>query len=170
MRRAVCLGLLCLLTELAAAADYRVVAQNYHDYLRRLQPGDRVLLEAGDYRQGLPLSDLSGHAGRPIVIEAANPAAPPRFIARPGANTVSLVNVRHLVLRHLQLDGRNLPVDAVKAEGHSRYADFITLEHLYIHDHAASQQSVGISTKCPAFGWVIRNNRIERVGTGMYFG
>ncbi|HUX31277.1 MAG TPA: hypothetical protein VMV78_11725 [Thiobacillus sp.] len=52
----------------------------------------------------------------------------------------------------------------------SRHADFITLEHLYIHDHAASKQNVGISTKCPAFGWVARNNRIERVGTGMYFG
>ncbi|MDO9386861.1 MAG: hypothetical protein Q7T65_09155, partial [Thiobacillus sp.] len=69
-----------------------------------------------------------------------------------------------------ELDGRSLPVDAVKAEGHSRYADFITLEHLFIHDHAASQQNVGISTKCPAFGWVVSNNRIERVGTGMYFG
>ena len=73
-------------------------------------------------------------------------------------------------MRHLELDGRNLPVDAVKAEGHSRFADFITLEHLFIHDHAASQQNVGISTKCPAFGWVVRDNRIERVGTGMYFG
>ena len=170
MRRAVCLGLLCLLTGMAAAADYRVDAQNYRDYLRRLQPGDRVLLAPGDYRQALPLHNLSGHAGQPIVIEAADPAAPPRFIARPGANTVSLVNVRHLVLRHLELDGRSLPVDAVKAEGHSRYADFITLEYLFIHDHAASQQNVGISTKCPAFGWVVSNNRIERVGTGMYFG
>jgi hypothetical protein len=170
MRRAVCLGLLCLLADWAAAADYRVDAKNYREYVSRLQPGDRLLLEAGDYRQGLPLSNLSGHAGQPIVIEAADPAAPPRFVARPGANTVSLVNVRHLVLRHLQLDGRNLPVDAVKAEGHSRYADFITLEHLYIHDHAASQQNVGISTKCPAFGWVVRDNRIQRVGTGMYFG
>lgn len=170
MRRAVCAGLLCLLTGVAAAADYRAGMGDYRDYLRRLQPGDRLLLAPGDYRQGLPLHNLSGQAGQPIVIEAADPAAPPRFIARPGANTVSLVNVRHLVLRHLQLDGRNLPVDAVKAEGHSRYADFITLEHLYIHDHAASQQNVGISTKCPAFGWVVRSNRIERVGTGMYFG
>ncbi len=164
------MGLLCLLTDMAAAADYRVDAQNYRDYLRRLQPGDRVLLAPGDYRQGLPLHNLSGQAGQPIVIEAADPAAPPRFIAQPGANTVSLVNVRHLVLRHLQLDGGKLPVDAVKAEGHSRHADFITLEHLHIHDHAASQQNVGISTKCPAFGWVVSNNRIERAGTGMYFG
>lgn len=164
------MGLLCLLVDMAAAADYRVDAQNYRDYLRRLQPGDRLLLEPGEYRQGLALSNLSGRADQPIIIEAADPAVPPRFIARPGANTVSLVNVRHLVLRHLQLDGGKLPVDAVKAEGHSRYADFITLEHLYIHDHAASQQNVGISTKCPAFGWVVRSNRIERVGTGMYFG
>ena len=164
------MGLLCLLTDMTAAADYRVDAQNYRDYLRRLQPGDRVLLAPGDYRQGLPLHNLSGQAGQPIIIEAADPAAPPRFIARPGANAVSLINVRHLVLRHLQLDGGKLPVDAVKAEGHSRHADFITLEHLFIHDHAASQQNVGISTKCPAFGWVVRNNRIERVGTGMYFG
>lgn len=165
-----CAVLLCLLAGVAAATDYRAGAEDYRDYLPRLRPGDRLLLESGDYRLGLPLHHLSGDADRPVVIEAADPAALPRFIARPGANTVSLVNVRHLVLRHLQLDGRNLPVDAVKAEGHSRYADFITLEHLYIHDHAASQQNVGISTKCPAFGWVVKNNRIERVGTGMYFG
>lgn len=170
MRRTVCAGLLCVLAGTAAAADYRADAGNYRDQLRRLQPGDRLLLEPGDYLQGLPLHRLSGLAGQPIVIEAADPSAPPRFIARPRANTVSLVDVRHVVVRHLELDGRNLPVDAVKAEGHSRYADFVTLEHLHIHDHAASQQTVGISTKCPAFGWVVRHNRIERVGTGMYFG
>jgi len=164
------MGLLCVLAGEVLAADYRVGPEGYRDTLRHLLPGDRLRLEPGDYRQGLSLHQLSGQAGRPIVIEAANPAEPPRFIARPRANTVSLVDVRHLVLRHLELDGRNLPVDAVKAEGHSRYADFITLEHLSIHDHAASQQNVAISTKCPAIGWVVRNNRIERVGTGMYLG
>lgn len=170
MLRLACAVVLCVLAGGVSAAEYRVGVDDYREHLRRLQPGDRLLLAPGDYLQGLPLHHLSGQAGEPIVIEAADPAAPPRFIARPRANTVSLVNVRHLVVRHLELDGRNLPVDAVKAEGHSRYADFITLEHLYIHDHAASQQNVGISTKCPAYGWVVRNNRIERVGTGMYFG
>jgi hypothetical protein len=170
MRHLACVALLCLLAGKAMAADYRAGAEDYRDYLSRLQPGDRLLLEPGDYRHGLPLHNVSGGVGQPVVIEAANPAALPRFIARPRANTISLVDVRHLVLRHLELDGRNLPVDAVKAEGHSRYADFITLEHLFIHDHAASQQNVGISTKCPAVGWVVKHNRIERVGTGMYFG
>jgi hypothetical protein len=170
MRQTVCAVLCCMLVGTVTAADYRAGTENYRDYLRRLQPGDRLLLDTGEYRQGLPLDKLSGRAGQPIIIEAADSAAPPHFVARPHANTVSLVDVRHLVLRHLELDGRNLPVDAVKAEGHSRYADFITLEHLYIHDHAASQQNVGISTKCPAFGWMVKGNRIERVGTGMYFG
>jgi hypothetical protein len=170
MRRTLCAGLLCVLAATAAATDYRVGTENYRDHLHGLQPGDRLLLEAGDYRRGLPLANLSGRVGQPIVIEALDPTKPPRFIARPGSNTISLVDVRHIVVRNLELDGRNVPVDAVKAEGHSHYADFVTLEHLYIHDHAASQQNVGISTKCPAFGWIVEGNRIERVGTGMYFG
>ena len=167
---AVCAGFLCLLSGMTSAADYRAAPDDYREAVRRLQPGDRLLLEPGDYRQGLPLHNLSGHSGRPISIQAADPLRMPRFIARPGANTVSLVNVRYLELRYLELDGRNVRVDAIKAEGHSRFADFITLEHLSIHDHAASQQNVGISTKCPTFGWAVRNNHIERVGTGMYFG
>jgi len=160
----------CAGAWLAHATDFHVGPEDYRTTLSRLVAGDRVLLKPGDYSRGLPLHDLAGEAGRPIVIEG--PATEPRarFLARPGANTVSLANVRHVVVRNLELDGRNLPVDAVKAEGHARYAHFVTLENLHIHDHAASQQNVGISSKCPAFGWVVRGNRIERVGTGMYFG
>lgn len=170
MRQAVCAGLLGLAIGAATAADFTANADTYRGFITRLQPGDRLLLVPGDYRDGLSLHDLAGRAGQPVVIEAADPARPPRFIARPGANTVSLSDVRYLVLRGLELDGRNQPVDAIKAEGRSRYADFVTLERLYIHDHAASQQNVGISTKCPALGWRVAHNRIERVGTGMYFG
>jgi len=68
----------------------------------------------------LPLRNLSGHAGQPIVIEAAEPSEPPHFLAWPGANTIGLVDVRHLVL-----DGRSQPVVAVKAEDHSHYADLV---------------------------------------------
>lgn len=170
MLQAILAALFVLLAGAATAADYHAGPGDYRDAVRRLQPGDRLLLAPGDYLYGLSLHGLTGRAGEPIIIEAADSAAAPRFIARPGANTFSLLDVRYLILRHLELDGRNIPVDAVKAEGHSRYADFITLDHLYIHDHAASQQNVGISTKCPALGWQIKHNRIERVGTGMYLG
>lgn len=151
----------------AWAVDYLAGPEDYRPHLSRLRAGDRLLLRAGDYEGGLPLQHLAGEPGRPIVIDGQDGA---RFLARPGSNTVSLLDVRHLVIRNLELDGRNQPVDAVKAEGHSRYAHYVTLENLHIHDHAASQQNVGISSKCPAFGWVVRGNRIERVGTGMYFG
>ncbi len=191
------IGLLlaALLGSPAWAVDYLAGPENYRSHLSRLRAGDHLLLRAGDYERGLPLHHLAGEPGRPIVIEGeiVPPARPDgtnrppggpsrswggpatdligtRFLARPGTATVSLLDVSHLVIRNLELDGRNLPVDAVKAEGHSRYAHYITLENLYIHDHAASQQNVGISSKCPAFGWVVRGNRIERVGTGLYFG
>ena len=152
------------------AADYHAGPEDYRQFLPRLAPGDRLLLRAGDYPRGLPLRDLAGEAARPIVIEGPASGSRARFIARAGANTISLVDVSHIVIRNLELDGANQRVDAVKAEGHARYAHFVTLENLHIHDHATSQQNVGISTKCPAYGWVVRGNRIERVGTGMYFG
>ena len=163
-------AVLCLLATLARAADYRAGPEDYRPLLPRLQAGDRLSLYPGDYLRGLPLKGLSGTAERPIVIEGPDSGPPARFLARAGANTVSLTDVRHITIRRLELDGRNLPVDAVKAEGNGSYADHVTLEGLYIHDHAASQQNVGISTKSPARGWVVRGNRIERVGTGMYFG
>jgi hypothetical protein len=58
-------------------------------------------------------------------------------------------------------------VDAVKAEGVS---DHITLENLCIRNHGNDQQIVGISTKAPAWDWVIRGNIILRAGTGIYLG
>ncbi len=166
---ALALGLAALAGS-AFAAEFVAGPEDYRGVLSRLSAGDRLLLRAGDYRHGLPLHGVAGEPERPVRIEGPAIGAPARLIARAGANTVSLVDVRHIHLANLELDGGNQPVDAVKAEGHGRYAHHVTLENLYIHDHAASQQNVGISTKCPAFGWIIRNNRIERVGTGIYLG
>src|SRR5262249_150356 len=54
--------------------------------------------------------------------------------------------------------------------GTSSWAHHITLDGLTIFGYGANQQKVGISTKCPAWGWVIRNNVIKGSGTGMYLG
>ncbi len=102
-------------------------------------------------------------------------AAPPAvFTARPCCNTVSITDSSYLEIRNLELDGLGLDgVDAVKAEGPSGDANFahhITIENLYIHGHDTGQQTVGISTKCPAWDWVIRRNVIASAGTGMYLG
>lgn len=154
----------------ASAATYLADPHTYTVLARDLRPGDVLRLAPGVYRHGLNVHGLSGSAAQPIRIEAADLSLRPVFLAQPGRNTVSIVDAMHVQIRGLHLEGRNVPVDAVKAEGHARFAHFITLENLRITGHAFSQQNVGISTKCPATGWVVRGNEIVGAGTGMYFG
>lgn len=159
-----------LMTVDAAAA---IVPADPHSYLSKvaaLKPGDTLRLAPGVYRQGLPLHGLQGKAGRPITIEGEASGVGTVFLGRPEANTVSIKDAAHLVVRSLLLDGAGLDVDAVKAEGTSGFAHHITLERLTIVNHGSDQQIVGISTKCPAWGWVVRGNVIRGAGTGMYLG
>jgi hypothetical protein len=164
----------CLLLMLVGAnvqaKTYTAGPGDYMRTLRLLSPGDTLQLAPGYYRSGLRLDGLHGEDGAPITI--AGPRDGPRsvLLGRPGHNTVSIKNAAYVTLRDLELDGRGAFVDAVKAEGNADYAHHITLENLHIHNYALEQQSVGISTKCPSWDWVVRGNRIEDVGTGMYFG
>lgn len=161
--------LLILLAAMAHAVSYQATPQSYEKLLRQLQPGDRLELLPGEYRSGLPLYNLNGRPGAPIVITGPE-SGKAVILGNDGANTVGIYDSSYLVIRRLTLDGRNKPVDAVKGEGHGHFAHHITLEQLEIINHGADQSIVGISTKCPAWNWVVRNNRIIGAGTGMYFG
>ncbi len=163
--------LLLMVLESAGAATIQATPQNYLSRIAPLKPGDTLLLAPGVYRQGLPLHGLQGEAGNPIVISGGNDTLNGTiFLGRLGANTVSIKNSAYLVVRSLVLDGAGLPVDAVKAEGTSQFAHHITLERLTIINHGRDQQIAGISTKCPAWSWVIRANLIQGAGTGIYLG
>jgi len=167
-------GLLMLLLFLCPtavpAATVEAGPGDYRERLSQLEPGDRLVLRAGTYRQGLPVHDLQGTAEAPITIRGPRQGPPARVMGRRGHNIVSLVDAAHVRIAHLVLDGRGLAVDGVKAEGHSRYAHHINLENLTIQNLARHQQIVGISTKCPAWDWVIRGNHIRNAGTGIYLG
>lgn len=152
------------------AETYRANPDDYLVILKRLQPGDHLLLASGEYRNGLPLHRLNGEAGKPIVLSGPASGDPAVLLGRRGANTISIIESSHLTVRDMVLDGRGLQVDGVKAEGRSAWAHHITLENLRIINHHADQQIVGISTQCPAWGWVIRGNTIVGAGTGMYLG
>jgi hypothetical protein len=144
--------------------------ENYRQLLAVLRAGDTLTLAPGEYRDGLPLHGMSGEPGRPITVSGPEHGSPATFIARSGRNTVTLRASRHLVVRNMVLDGRDLPVDAVKAERGSACAHDITLENLHIRRHGHDQQTVGISTKCAAWNWTIRGNTIVGAGTGLYLG
>lgn len=172
---------LCLVLQVVAAstavaregahATYTAGPDTYLDLVRKLKPGDHLQLLPGEYLHGLSLVRIAGTADRPVVISGTGEGRPrPVFIARSGHNTVSIVNSAYVMIRDLELDGRNLPVDGVKCEGHADYAHHITLEGLYIHGHGNNQQTVAISTKCPAWNWAIRHTVIRGAGTGMYLG
>lgn len=162
-----------LSASLMGAAQARTLAadpDNYRSQVTSLRPGDELLLAAGDYLHGLPIHQLAGRPDRPIRITGAEGPERTVFHARPHANTVSIVNSAYVEIRNLVLDGNNLPVDGVRAEGHAQFAHHITLTNLHIQGHGNNQQTVGISTKCPAWGWVIRDNVILGAGTGLYLG
>jgi hypothetical protein len=142
----------------------------YLPALHALHAGDTLQLAPGVYLKGLPIHGLRGGPTQPIIITGPEDGTVAQFLAQSGANTISLVDAAYIVIRNLTLDGRNLPVDGVKAEGHSRYTHDITLENLHIIGHGNNQQIVGISTKCPSWNWVIRGNTIEGAGTGIYLG
>jgi len=166
-------ALLCCqlsLGSFSALADTTVGPDDYLSAVTHAQPGAIIKLRPGVYTDGLPVRDISGTKDAPIVIEAADPWSPPLFLARPGRNTVSIANAGYVTIRDLVLDGHGVPVDAVKAERQSRFAHHITIEGLRIVGYDFDQLTIAISTKCPAWGWIIRRNVIVLAGTGMYLG
>ena len=169
----VVVAMLCCRSGLSASAvriETTAGPDHYLSAVRGARPGTIIKLESGVYTDGLPVRELNGTADQPIVIEAADPSSPPQFLARPDRNTVSIVNSSYVTIRNLVLDGRGMPVDAVKAEGYAKFAHHITIEGLRISGYGFDQLTIGISTKCPAWGWIIRRNVIVLAGTGMYLG
>ncbi len=154
----------------SAAETLSGTPENYRSLLPVLKPGDILRLSSGIYMGGLRLHGMSGAPGKPIIIAGATSGTGAVFVARPNANTISIKDSAYLVVRSLRLDGVGFPVDAVKAEGTSAFAHHITLEDLTIVNYGVDQQTIGISTKCPAWNWVIRGNVIRGAGTGMYLG
>ena len=144
---------------------------NYSSYLSGLSAGDTLYLSQGIYTNNLTLNGINGADGKPVVIMGSSNLYTTIFKANSGVNTVSITKCSFLVIKNLQLDGQNLAVDAVKAEGTTgNWAHHITVEYLNIINYGNNQQIVGISTKCHAWNWVIRKNKIIGAGTGMYLG
>lgn len=166
--------LLTLLSALSVVANATIINANssdYTTYVPQLTPGDTLMLSAGTYTGLLSINGLNGAANQPIVIiGAANNGS--EFMGNGCCNTVSITQSSYIVIKNLKINGDNIQgIDAVKAEGSvGNWAHHITLDSLLIVNHGTDQQQVGISTKCPAWNWTIRNCHIDSAGTGMYLG
>ncbi len=163
--------LVALCTRTGIGAEWRVTPDDYRATLKQLQPGDTVIFGPGTYLRGLPLHGIKGTPEAPIILTGErNARGAVTFVARPCCNTVSLKDSRHIIVQDLRIDGKGIAVDAVKAEGDADFVHDVTIQRLDIVGHDASRGIVGISTKCPAWNWVIRENRITGAGTGIYLG
>lgn len=158
------------------AAGGRVIAAGPSDYLakvRALQPGDTLMLSPGTYDDpndvpGLPVFNLNGTPSQPITITGPASGARAVLLGRSTHNTIRFANASHVIVRNLDVDGRNLGGFGVAVQG---LAHHITIEGLRIRGVGGGQQIVGISTTgSPTWNWVIRRNVIEGAGTGMYLG
>ena len=146
----------------------RAGPKDYRRRVHRLKAGETLHLKPGTYTRGLDLRGLHGSAGRPIRIRGGKSVI---FTGRSGRNTVQLEDASWIVIEQLTLEGRGLQVDAIKAGGRKdRGVHHITIQGCTIRGHGADQMIVGISTKVPAWDWIIRGNRIEGAGTGLYLG
>jgi len=169
LRHSWLLLVLCL-PGIAEAASVSATPATYLAVLPTLAPGDTLTLSAGTYTGNLPLSGRNGSAGAWITIQG--PATGTAlFLATATSNTVELVNCSFVAIKNLELNGQHLSGPfGVSAKGSSNLTHDILIEGLTIRDYDGSQQTVGISTKCPTWNWTIRGNRILSPGTGLYLG
>jgi hypothetical protein len=154
----------------APLRDIQANPTTYQSLIAGLIPGDRLVLAAGTYSQGLTLWNKHGSDGRCIVIEGPASGQPALFTGSNSWNVISLQDSGYIALRNLSLDGLGLAGDGIKAESTAVSVHHILIERLSLVNFNQSQQTVGISTKCPAWNWVVRNTTISSTGTGMYFG
>ncbi|HJQ40622.1 MAG TPA: pre-peptidase C-terminal domain-containing protein [Thermoanaerobaculia bacterium] len=155
------------------AAPLRTIQASPSDYLSKLASliaGDRLLLAAGTYTQGLSIHNKNGQPGQCIVIEGPASGSPALFTGSDSWNVVSLADSSYIAVRNLSLDGLDKAGDGVKAEAGAVSVHHILIEGLNISNFNPNYLRVGISTKCPAWNWVIRRNTITTTGTGMYLG
>lgn len=150
--------------ELEAGPD------DYRDVLTTLGPGDVLRLRPGTYTRGLPLR-TSGEEGRCIVVEALDPSDRPLFEGSDRFNVIAVHGASWIKVRHLDVDGLGRAGFGVASQGGTDApTHHVVIEDLHMTGLGGDQQIVGVSTKSPAWDWVIRGNTIVGAGTGLYLG
>lgn len=168
--------LLSLLFTFAANAATlkQATPKDYRRVLTTLEAGDTLVLAAGVYERGLPISDCHGTADAWITIQGPNEGVA-EIRQTQVANCVELKQCSNVALKKLSILGGGpngiSGLFGISAQGGLKNSvHHILIEDCIISDWNTSQQAVGISTKTPTWDWTIRRNIIRNCGTGLYLG
>ncbi|MGB3966215.1 MAG: right-handed parallel beta-helix repeat-containing protein [Planctomycetota bacterium] len=138
--------------------------EQLHAAVQAAKPGTRIAIAPGDYRGGFAFTGLRGAAGSPIVLAAADPTSPPRFVG--GSTGLHLVDPRFVELHDLAFTGAAGNGVNVDDGGRSDAAPRgLVLRGLRISD-------VGPRGNCDAIklsgltGFRVENCTLERWGIG----
>ena len=153
------------------AATVNADPANYRTLLPALKPGDTLNLAPGKYPR-LPINHLNGKEAEWITITGPASGQPAVITGSYGYNTVEISNSSYVAIEHLRIDSRGIPgVFGISARGgESNRTHHIRLESNILVGQNGGQQTDGISTKSPTWGWIIRGNQILGAGTGLYLG
>jgi hypothetical protein len=155
----------------ATGAEYKAGPSNYSFRIPRLKPGDTLNLSAGTY-PGMTVKGLHGSPSAWIIITGPASGAAAVIVGSACCNVVEILNSSFVSIENLTIDSKGIEATfgvSVK-DGMSNLSHDIRIQNNRFIGQGASQQTVAISTKAPAWGWVIRNNRISGAGTGIYLG
>ena len=166
----------CVLAAWTAGTPLRAAVRdadpsNYRVQLRSLKPGDTLNLQPGKYMR-LYLEGIHGAPDAWITITGPASNPPAVIEATPGFNAVEILNCSYISIENFRIDSRGFPGSfGLSAKGRSEnLTHHVRVEgNTFVGQHG-SQQTDGISTKTPTWGWQIRYNKILGAGTGIYLG
>lgn len=170
--RCIAAGLLLIPARAAFATDFQADPSNYLNMLSMLQPGDTLHLDTGNYTNQLNVTNLNGSPGRRITIAGPSSGSPAVFLGSACCNTVEIRNSSYVTIRGITIDAQHISgIFGISANGGtSNLVHDIEIDGCTFLNHDGSQQTDGISTKTPTWGWIIHNNIMIHPGIGLYLG
>jgi hypothetical protein len=145
---------------------------SFKDAVEALQPGDTLIIHAGNYPETARNSiTVKGTAQNPVVIKGADGEAPPH-ISRPASaaaqNTINVEGATYVTFSRLEVSSNG--GDAINLNSSPQ---FITIDQLEIHD-----VDVGVNFRSSMNNIIVRKTHIHHTGIddgsgtgeGMYVG
>lgn len=127
-----------------------------------LRPGVTLVIGSGNYRGGIYLRQISGSAGSPVIIRAANPHAPPIFSGNQTGLQLSgchHIHLEHLVIEKSSSNGINIDDGGTK----SGSSTDIHLDNIVVRDIGPHGNRDGIKLS-GVRDFLVSNCTIERWG------